>query len=78
MESNENILNFDNLLNYKIQQLPTFQKQEVLDFVNFLLSKAGHHQTRNLDKKTSFDWEGALKKKYKDISSVELQHKIWE
>lgn len=57
----------------KIQSLPDALKKEVMDFVEFLLSKTG--DMGNGREKFMFDWEGGLSDINEKASSVELQHK---
>jgi hypothetical protein len=56
----------------KVQKLPEDLKKEVLDYIDFLLSR-GHENAR---KRFRFDWEGGLSE-IKE-SSVELQHRALE
>jgi hypothetical protein len=62
----------------RIDDLPKSLRQEVLDFIDFLISKKP--SKKGIAKKTSpdFKWQGALKGKYKNTNSVDLQHQIWE
>ena len=66
------------LIERKINQLPDRLKEEVFDFINFLIIKS-HNNKKEIDKKDfNFDWEGGLSD-YKDkYTSVELQHKSME
>jgi len=57
-----------------IEQLPPELKQEVRNFVEFLLAKRAKRPKR----KPKFDWAGALRDLRDRYSSVELQHKIAE
>ena len=77
MRTEMNYVPFDTLIAQKIVTLQYFQKKEVLDFVNFLLSKPVEHE-KKAKKQIMFEWEGALKHKFAGETSVELQHKIWE
>jgi hypothetical protein len=63
-------------INAKIQSLPDSIKMEVLDYIEFLLSK--YHPGKSGAKRFKFDWEGALANLKKEFSSVELQHKASE
>lgn len=56
----------------KMQKLPEDLRKEVLDYVDFLLSK---YQER-AGKKFKFDWEGGLSEI--EGNSVELQHRTLE
>ena len=71
-----NYYGYDTMIAKQVSNLQNFQKKEVLDFVNFLLYKKP--VSGNTAKpKFNFEWEGALKKTYSNMSSVELQHNIW-
>ena len=66
-----------NELGIKIQNLPDHLIPEVLDYVDFLLSKYGN---KKIEKNESipqfkFDWEGGLVALKDQYTSVELQHK---
>ncbi|MEK6681418.1 MAG: DUF2281 domain-containing protein [Nitrospirota bacterium] len=58
-----------------IKELPPDIKQEVRDFVEFLLVRRGIKSCRG---KPKFGWAGALKDLRNQYTSVELQHKISE
>lgn len=60
----------------KIKSLPDSIKMEVLDYIEFLLSK--YHPRKVGAKGFKFDWEGGLANLKKKFSSVELQHKASE
>jgi hypothetical protein len=57
-----------------VKELPPDCKEEVRDFVEFLLEKRAK-RPRN---KPKFGWAGALKDLRDQYTSVELQHKITE
>ena len=57
-----------------IEELPDEYKQEVMDFIEFLMEKRAKKQ-RGIPK---FDWAGALNDLRNQYTSVELQHKISE
>jgi len=57
-----------------VKELPPDCKEEVRDFVEFLLEKRARQPRR----KPRFDWAGALKDLREQYTSVELQHKISE
>jgi uncharacterized protein DUF2281 len=57
-----------------IQGLPPDLKQEVEDFIHFLLSK----RTQKAGKKLRQDWGGALKEYRQQYSALELQKKALE
>ncbi len=60
----------------KIRSLPESIKTEVLDYIEFLLSK--YRPKKAVAKGFKFDWEGGLADLKKKFSSVELQHKASE
>lgn len=55
-----------------IEELPDGYKQEVMDFIEFLMEKRAKKQ-RGIPK---FDWAGVLNDLRNQYTSVELQHKI--
>ena len=61
-------------LEEKIKNLPPEYKQEVQDFVEFILEK----RLKRERKKPGFSWAGALKDLRDQYTSVELQHNILE
>lgn len=61
-------------LEKKIEELPPHLRQEVEDFVDYLLNKYGHKESRPLRQ----DWAGALKEHRKQTTSLELQRKTLE
>jgi len=61
-------------LEEKIKDLPPGYRQEVEDFVEFILEK----RLKKKMEKPKFDWAGAAKDLRDRYSSVELQHKILE
>ncbi len=54
----------------KVQQLSPQNQAEVIDFVDFLLSKEKTKQR----KKMTLDWAGGLKDLREQYTSIELQH----
>jgi hypothetical protein len=60
----------------KIQKLPEDLRREVLDYVDFLLSRYQDRETAR--GKFKFDWEGGLSEIREEFTSVELQHKALE
>jgi hypothetical protein len=60
----------------KIRSLPDSIKGEVLNYIDFLLSKYYYKEVGA--KGFKFDWEGGLADLKKEFSSVELQHKASE
>lgn len=64
----------------KLKNLPDHLIPEVLDYIEFLLSKYGSKKTERKAKKSKFrfDWEGGLSELKDQYSSVELQHKALE
>lgn len=62
-----------------VHNLPLHLKREVLNYVEFLLSKYPKQaKTATLEKKFRFDWEGGLVDIKDKMTSVELQHKAME
>lgn len=61
-------------LEEKIKNLPPEYKQEVQDFIEFILEK----RLKKQRKKPGFAWAGAMKDLRDQYTSVELQHKISE
>lgn len=61
-------------LEEKIKSLPPEYKQEVQDFIEFILEK----RLKKQRKKPEFDWAGAMKDLRNQYTSVDLQHKILE
>jgi len=57
----------------KIWKLPEELRREVLDYIDFLLSK--YQRRKVVQKKFKFDWEGGLSDMKENFTSVELQHK---
>jgi hypothetical protein len=57
-----------------VEELPPDCKEEVRDFVEFLLERRGRKRGGKLRQ----DWAGALKDLREQYTSVELQHKISE
>jgi hypothetical protein len=60
----------------KMQKLPEDLRREVLNYMDFLLSKYQKRETEK--KKFKFDWEGGLSEIREKFTSVELQHKALE
>jgi len=58
-----------------IKELPPDLRQEVQDFVEFLLERKVN---RKKLQKPRLDWKGALKDLRDQYTSVELQHKAME
>lgn len=61
-------------LEEKIKELPPDLRQEVEDFVQFLIEK----RMRKMRRPLKLDWRGALEDMRDEYTSVELQHKISE
>ncbi len=53
-----------------VRRLPPERRTEVMDFVEFLLTKAGSKPRP----KMSCDWAGGLEEMRKEYTSLELQH----
>jgi len=60
----------------KIQELPEDLRRELLDYMEFLLSKC--RKEKEKAKKFKFDWEGGLLEIREKFTSVELQHRALE
>jgi len=60
----------------KIEGLPEDLRREILDYLEFLLTKYRGKETQA--KKFMYDWEGALSEIREKFTSVELQHKASE
>lgn len=58
----------------RIKDLPPELRQEVEDFVDFLIER----RFKRFRGKPEFNWAGALKDMRQEYTSVELQHKIVE
>ncbi len=56
----------------KIKQLSPSLRQEIEDFIEFLIKKHQHREHKTL----KFDWAGALKNMRGTYTSVDLQHDI--
>jgi len=61
-------------LEEKIKSLPPGYRQEVQDFVEFILEK----RLKKRREKPKFEWAGAARDLSDKYSSVDLQHKISE
>lgn len=61
-------------LQEKIEQLPPELKQEVIDFIDFLLEKRKKETTDKL----TLSWKGKLKEYRDEYTSIELQKKSME
>ena len=60
----------------RIKTLPNHLLPEVIDYIDFLISKHGSEQgPRDSKKKFRFDWAGGLADLKDQYTSVELQHK---
>ncbi|MCD6101560.1 MAG: DUF2281 domain-containing protein [Candidatus Cloacimonetes bacterium] len=59
----------------KLNSLPDNLKREVLDFINFLISKK---KPKTVSSKFDFTWEGGLSDIKYQYTSVELQHQSME
>ena len=58
----------------KVQHLPDSIQKQLLDYLDFLLSKQVKESKPK--QKFSFDWENGLKDLKNKFSSVDLQHHI--
>lgn len=59
-----------------MRKLPKDLMKEVLDYIEFLLSK--YESKEVVRGKFKFDWDGGLSEIKRKFSSVELQHKALE
>ncbi|OQY33650.1 MAG: hypothetical protein B6I38_03310 [Anaerolineaceae bacterium 4572_5.1] len=62
-------------LDMKMQKLPDNLKNQVFDYVDFLLNKYQTEKTPVVRNKFKFDWEGELSNIEEKFTSVELQEK---
>ncbi len=60
----------------KIRKLPDSLITQVLEYIDFLISKQAPQ--KNGKKKFKFDWEGSLSHLKKNFTSIDLQHKVSE
>ncbi|MCI5210562.1 MAG: DUF2281 domain-containing protein [Candidatus Electrothrix sp. ATG2] len=65
------------VIEYKFNTLPDDLKKEVLNFIDFLLTKRKKEEKRQ-KRQFNFSWEGGLDDLNSTYSSVELQHKATE
>ncbi len=56
----------------KIKQLPSYLLPEVLDYIDFLMSRYG--QARQQKSKFTFEWEGGLADFADQFLAMDLQH----
>ena len=63
------------IIKAKIDKLPTNLKQEVLNYIDFLLEKSKNRKNKE---NFTFTWEDALSELRNEYTSVELQHKAME
>ncbi len=64
------------LIEQKIKQLPAYLLPEIMDYVDYLLSKYG--QANRQAGTFTFSWEGGLAELADQFTSVELQHKAMD
>ncbi len=64
---------YEKAVQVKMLKLSEYLKKEVLDYVEFLLSK--YQNKKVIQKKFNFDWEGGLSDIKENFTSIELQHK---
>jgi len=67
---------YEHEVEMKLRKLPSDLRREVLDYLEFLLSK--YQNKKSTKKKFKFDWEGGLSDIKGNLKSVELQHKALE
>ncbi|EFK05993.1 toxin-antitoxin system, antitoxin component, Xre family [delta proteobacterium NaphS2] len=63
------------LLEQKFNVLPDDLKREVLDFIDFLMTK---RKKEKIQSQFDFTWEGGLADLRDDFNSVDLQHHSME
>ena len=63
------------LVEEKFNVLPDHLKREVLDFIDFLMSK---RKQEEISSQFDFNWEGGLSDFKDDLNSVDLQHQSME
>ncbi len=61
-------------LEEQLKELPPELRQEVSDFVEFLVTK----RLGRIREKPTFEWAGALKDLRQQYTSVDLQHRLSE
>ncbi len=61
-------------LEEQLKELPPELRQEVADFVEFLVSK----RLGRVREKPTFEWAGALRDLRQQYTSVDLQHRLSE
>jgi len=67
---------YEQEIEVKMRKLPENLMKELLDYVEFLLSK---YERREIERKRfNFGWKGGLSEIKEEFSSVELQHKSLE
>ena len=69
---------YEKEIEIKTRELPIDLRKNVLDYVDFLISKYGVTKGKTAAKKFKFDWEGDLSDLNEEFTSVELQHKAME
>ncbi|MDI6655019.1 MAG: DUF2281 domain-containing protein [Candidatus Hydrothermarchaeota archaeon] len=67
---------YEKEIDVKMRKLPKSLMKEVLDYIEFLLSK--YEGRKIVMAKFKFDWEGGLSETKRKFTSVELQHKALE
>ena len=67
---------YEKEIEHKMRELPEDLRREVLDYVEFLLTKYRGKEIGT--RKFKFDWEGGLSEIRAKFTSVELQHKVLE
>ena len=77
IENNRNqIIMYEQEISMKVRELPDRMRGEVLDYIDFLLTRPWKSGTKV--KMFSSDWEDGLADIGKGSSSVELQHRALE
>ena len=65
-------------INKKVKSMPRHLLPEVMDYIDFLLSKYGQGATPDKESPFDFSWEGGLSDESVEHNSVELQHRASE
>jgi len=63
-------------INKKIKKVPPHLVPEIMDFIDFLITK--HSKSPKKNKPFKFTWQGGLAEISKKYTSVELQHKAMD
>ena len=58
----------------EIEYLPQPVQKQVMDYIEYLVNKYSDKTKKDKKETFKFNWEGGLKNKYPNTTSVELQH----